>query len=254
MITLCDKINRDIGKQFICSDFNEFIKVETPYLYPDGDMVDVFIKYQDSGLILTDLGETIAWLSSQSISNSLSDKKNQLIEKIIQMYKVERYKGMLVKKCDKSENLFSVIVDFCQAIIRVSDIYLTFSGRTTNFFYEDVADFLTKEDFEFQKNVKYIGTSERERIIDFEVILRNNRCFIKGLNYHNKTEANSRSDIINSCWSDIQYMKGSHISFISLINDTPDKEIYPENINLLQSMSSVVLWSHKNQFKSLLHR
>lgn len=126
MITVCDDINKYIGRQFICSNFNRFIKVQTPYLYPDGDIVDIFVKSNDSGLILTDLGETIAWLSSQSISHSLSERKNQLIEDLIFMYQVERYKGMLIKRCNNSENLSSAIVDLCQAIIRVSDIYLTF--------------------------------------------------------------------------------------------------------------------------------
>lgn len=256
MITICDNINKYIGRQFTCTNFNGFIKVQTPYLYPDGDIIDVFVKSSDSGLILTDLGETIAWLSSHSISHSLSERKNQLIEDLIFMYQVERYKGMLIKKCDNSENLSFAIVDFCQAIIRVSDIYLTYSGKTSNSFYEDVADFLTEEKFEFQKNVKYVGTSERERIIDFEVIISNNISLIKGLNYHNKTEANSRSDIINSCWSDLGYIRMSNpnINFISLINDTEDKKIYPNNINLLQSVSSVAFWSNKNQLKNLIRR
>ena len=188
-------------------EFELLINDPPPYLYPDGDIVDIFVKSNDSGLILTDLGETIAWVSSQSISNSLSERKNQLIEDLIFMYQVERYKGMLIKRCDNPENLSSSLVDLCQAIIRVSDIYLTFSGKTINSFYEDVADFLTEEKFEFQKNVKYLGTSERERIIDFKVIRNNHISLIKGLNFYSKRQANSRTDIIYSCWSDLQYLK-----------------------------------------------
>ncbi len=127
MITLCEEIKKQIGGQFICSDFNDFTKVRTPYLYPDGDVIDIFVKYKDSGFILTDLGETIAWLMLRSISNSLTSKEDNMIEDLISIYQVERYKGMLIKRCDNSDNLSTAVLDLCQAIIRVSDIYLTFS-------------------------------------------------------------------------------------------------------------------------------
>lgn len=242
-----------MGEQFTCSDFDEFTKIQTPYLYPDGDVVDIFVKYQDSGFILTDLGETIGWLLTNSISNSLSEKKDELIKDSLIIYQVERYKGMLIKRCENAENLSSAVIDLCQAIIRVSDVSFTFSGKTTNSFYQDVADFLMEEKFDFERNVAYQGQSERERKIEFKVINQDNISLIKGLHYTTKSQANSRSDIINSCWSDLQYIRttNSNINFISLIND--ELEIpYPENIRLLESNSIIAYWSEKNQLKNLL--
>ncbi len=75
MINICENITKSMGEQFSCSEFKEFIMVKTPYLYPDGDVIDIFVKYKDSGFILTDLGETIRWLLTNSISDSLSEKK-----------------------------------------------------------------------------------------------------------------------------------------------------------------------------------
>lgn len=89
MITFCENITKSMGEQFSCSEFNGFIKVKTPYLYPDGDVIDIFVKYKDSGFILTDLGETIRWLLTHSISDFLSEKKDQQIADSLIIYQVE---------------------------------------------------------------------------------------------------------------------------------------------------------------------
>jgi len=47
---------------FLISQHGEFVRIRTPFLYPDGDVIDVFAKENSEDIFqwtLTDLGETI---------------------------------------------------------------------------------------------------------------------------------------------------------------------------------------------------
>jgi hypothetical protein len=111
---------------FTYSKFNkDFWLVKTHYLYPDNDIIDIFVKEEKGGLLLTDLGETIRWLLNQLISDSLND---QFIAKTLDIYNIQRDKGLLIKKVDDSQSLstlFSAINEFCKAIIHITTYYPT---------------------------------------------------------------------------------------------------------------------------------
>ncbi len=41
-LTPCEQITEKIGELFTCSDLNGYIRIRTPFLYPDGDVIDLF--------------------------------------------------------------------------------------------------------------------------------------------------------------------------------------------------------------------
>ena len=52
----CDLIQQTIGELFTCSSVNEYTRIRTPFLYPDGDVIDVYLKEKAGVVTLTDLG------------------------------------------------------------------------------------------------------------------------------------------------------------------------------------------------------
>jgi hypothetical protein len=42
--TPCEAIAEHIGELFTCSSLNGYVKIRTPHLYPDGDVIDLFLK------------------------------------------------------------------------------------------------------------------------------------------------------------------------------------------------------------------
>ena len=63
----CEDIARRVGQLFVCTTVNEYLRIRTPYLYPDGDVIDLFIKWDERHFTVTDLGETLRWLSMQMV-------------------------------------------------------------------------------------------------------------------------------------------------------------------------------------------
>src|SRR5438093_322048 len=76
----CELIQQSIGELFTCSQVNEYTRVRTPFLYPDGDVIDLFVKSSGGVTTLTDLGESLRWLRMQSIAPRRSTKQQRLVQ------------------------------------------------------------------------------------------------------------------------------------------------------------------------------
>lgn len=100
----------------------EFQRIRTPYLYPDGDNIDVFCKPQEGVTLVTDLGETTRWLRMQTVSPRRSPKQKALITDICQTHGVEFYKEMLMARCEQGDPLPLIVCRVGQAALRVSDL------------------------------------------------------------------------------------------------------------------------------------
>jgi hypothetical protein len=57
-----------LGLLFTCEPVDQYMRIQTPYLYPDGDVIDIFCKESDGIVTLTDLGETLRWLRMQTVT------------------------------------------------------------------------------------------------------------------------------------------------------------------------------------------
>ena len=256
MSSICEELKIYTSQQFFCAKFEttlgEFIKVKTPFLYADGDVISVFVKEKKDSFVVTDLGEGTRWLTGHMISDFLSDKQNEIIENILHYFGISRYEGMLIIKISSRENISAAIINLSQAISKISDISFMFSGRTTTSFYDEVTAFLETENFIFERRKKYEGFSGRNRIVDFYIKTPQCNSLVYALTSPTKGGMNQKSDTINSTWIDLDYLReNSSFKFISLIDDEYS-QCSPHNIRLLHQSSLVAFWSKKNEFKEFL--
>ena len=68
----CDNLAGELGELFTCVITERHAKIRTPFLYPDGDNIDLFVTEKDGSLVVSDLGETLRWLRSQTLLRSRS--------------------------------------------------------------------------------------------------------------------------------------------------------------------------------------
>src|SRR4030081_2258385 len=95
----CEVLNQSLGALFTCALVNGYTRVRTPFLYPDGDVIDVFVSEEDGVFTVTDLGETLRWLKMQSISGvRRSPRQQKLIEDVALTHGFEVFRGMLVAR------------------------------------------------------------------------------------------------------------------------------------------------------------
>jgi hypothetical protein len=253
MSEICQIITRTIGEQFSCSTVKDFVRIRTPYLYPDGDFIDLYLKKKEDGYILTDLGETLRWLRMQTVSRKRTKKQEELIRDTLLTFNIHKYKGMLIRRFSKEEEMAAAVTDLSQAAFRISDIWFTFRTRTSESIIDEVAEFLDEQKIKFETNKQFDGRSGRKRKVDFYIKNSDQESLIEVLSTASKPSANTRADTVHTVWSDLSYLQENygHAQFISLFDD--DIDIWTtENFNLLEQVSTIAYWTRKEEFKDML--
>ena len=103
--------------------------MRTPFMYPDGDIVDIFVIERDGSYIFTDYGEALGWLGMQSDRGRLSDNQRRLVDDVCLTLGVELHRGQLVLRCEKPENFGETVHRIGQAVVRVSDLWFTLRNQ-----------------------------------------------------------------------------------------------------------------------------
>ena len=95
--------------------------MQTPMMYPDGGLVDVFVIERDGQYIITDYGEALGWVGMQSVRGQLSLKQRRLVDDVCLTLGVALYRGQVVLRCTP-ETLGEGVQRLAQAVVRISDI------------------------------------------------------------------------------------------------------------------------------------
>ena len=91
-------------------------------MYPDGDLVDVFVECGEEGYLITDYGEALGWLRSHSFSDRMTGNQRNLAEDVCLTLGVELDRGQVSVRCSDSSDLPDAIHTLGQAAVRLSDI------------------------------------------------------------------------------------------------------------------------------------
>ena len=117
---LCGDLQMEIGPSFTCSEQGEYLRVRTPYRYPDGDYIDLFCKVEGGELTVSDLAETTGWLRMQSAALRRSSGQKLFIEEVCVTHGIEFHRGMLQARCRSGDELARVVTRVAQAALRIS--------------------------------------------------------------------------------------------------------------------------------------
>jgi hypothetical protein len=249
MNDLCASIHNQLGTLFACAPVNEYVRVRTPFLYPDGDVIDVFAKQQSDGTTLTDLGETLRWLRMQSVAQRCSPKQRQLIEDTCLNHGVEFFKGMLMLRVSRREQISEALVRLAQACLRTSDIWFTLRTRAIETIIDEVEGLLTERNVRFARAERVPGRSGRVWQPDFHTRTPRQSSFVFVLSTGSKTAARAQSEhVLSACHDLSHYAVGPEaIRFVSLFDDTVDvwRE---EDFKLVGDLADIALWSRPDEF------
>ena len=252
-INICQEFAGGLTTLFTCSQHGEYQRIRTPYLYPDGDNIDVFCKPQGDLVLVSDLGETSRWLRMQTVSPRRSPKQLALIEDTCQTHGVEFYKGILMARCRPSDQLAAVAFRVAQAALRVSDLWFTFRTRSVESVTDEVADFLTERSFEYGRGEKLAGRSGRVWSPDFHVRAIQRSSLVYVLSTGSRTAARAVVHQVHTAWFDLNHLVvgPEALKFVSLFDDTADVWS-DEDFRLAEQLSTVTRWSDPDRFVEVL--
>ncbi|HME00636.1 MAG TPA: DUF1828 domain-containing protein [Terriglobia bacterium] len=227
---------------------NGYTRIRTPYLYPDGDVIDLFLRQEEGEATLTDLGETLRWLRMQSIAQRRSPRQNKLIRDACLNHGVELFRGMLMARVKPSDDLSSAVTRLAQAALRVSDVWFTMRTRVFESITDEVEGFLDERHMRFDRGETLPGRSGRTWTVDFHIRHPRRSALMCVLSTASRAAARGIAEHVTSEWHDLSHLKlgPEALAFISLFDDSLDVW-NPEDFRLVGELSEVAFWSKPDE-------
>jgi len=249
MATPCELITKQMGLLFTCEHVNQYIRIQTPFLYPDGDIIDIFYQEEGDTITLTDLGETIRWLGMQTVAQRKSPRQRQLIADVCLNHNLVLYRGMLTVSVRRSDDLTSAVMKLAQGILRVSDLWFTFRSQAGESIADEVEDLLQEHHVAFERSPRVSGRSTTVWRPDFQTRRKDHNTLIRVLSTGSRATTRDLVARTSAMWHDLSYLTVGQetFRFISLFDDTLDVW-NEEDFRLVEDISDIAYWSRSDEF------
>lgn len=150
-------------------EIDEWLEVTSPFLDRHNDYMQIYIKRDDSGYLLTDDGYTINDLEMCGC-NLDSPRRQSLLAMTLRGFGVqhnEQTKELFVSAA--SENFALRKHSLLQAMLAVNDLFYLASPHVRSFFLEDVESWLEASSIRFTPRVKFTGRTGYDHHFDFVI-------------------------------------------------------------------------------------
>jgi len=243
---IIEKYISGLKEGFKCIPSEKMLRIITPYLYPDNDLIEIFVEEINSNRIkISDLGETFRHLHSQGFDVYSSPKRKFLVETIASRLNVKISNGKLISIIEK-DKIFDAFFDIITVSRGISDLIYTSKTYEPGTFFDEVKDFLEENEFKYKTKVKIKGTSEKDYIVDFE-ILNGKVSYLQTLSPKNIYGVKGKVDATVRMWLDFN----EGFKKISLLNDIDFLWKEPD-LKILNRVSNINFWSKKEDLISIL--
>jgi hypothetical protein len=228
----------------------EGVRVRTPFLYPDGGIIDVFVLPRDGHLEVTDFGEGLGWLRMQSVGGQLSPKQRRMVDDVCLTLGVELFRGQLMLRCE-TDTVSQAVVRVGQAALRVADLWFTLRTRAVETVSDEVADWLQEKVIPFERAVRHVGRSGRSWTVDYQTRTAQRTSLVFVLSTGSRAAARRVTEHVVAGLYDLSHLcvVQPQLSFVSLFDDTEDVW-QDEDFRLVEPLSTISRWSRPGRTSS----
>lgn len=248
---------------------NGAVQVRTPYLYPDGGILELFVLEHGDSYRLTDFGETVAWLRMRTGILKLSAVWRSHIHDICHTHGVDVDRWQLELSGLSKDELSEAVVRLACAAISVANLWFTFPGakirsapyRAERLFGEQVEEWFREWRVAFKSRATRWGRSGSSWSIDYETEVESRRARVFLLGSHDREEVRRLAEHVLAACVDLKRGGDNQrnpsdsldheVVNVSLIDDTHDAW-REEDIRLLEIESNVVYRSKPEGFERAL--
>jgi|SRR5690625_1071729 len=251
---IMEYINKASTDIFTCNIEGDYLRINTPFYYPDGDLIELFIQKNGENIILSDLSETYRFLNTYAIDISNSHKRTEILDSVTNNYNIRLNNGTLYAIVKNPKMLLQAIMNLSQAVIRVTDIIYTIRRGATDSFKEEVSDMLEVNNVNFEVDYP-VKTPVTESNYTFDFAIETaNKIRLMNLATTSRPDIKPSIDKLIKTWFDIQ----NHLleeypieNRITLLNDV-SYEWKENDYLLLKELSEVYKWTEREKLVSLL--
>lgn len=245
---LLDKYLIWLKDKTVLKTVKDWVEITTPYLDRHNDYLQLYVKRDNDGYILTDDGHTITDLQ-QSGCELETKKRKELLNMTLNGFGVKLVDDE-IKVVASAENFALKKHNLVQAMLAVNDLFYLAEPMVASLFLEDVTSWLTRNEIRFTPRVKFSGKSGYDHLFDFVIPASKAKPerILQAIN-------RPRKDAVQSfafSWVDTREVRPDNSLSYAFLNDTdhaPDSQI----ISALKNYEiTPVLWSNRESVKKEL--
>ncbi len=225
---------------------SSWLEITTPYLDRHNDCLQIYVKMEDGGLILTDDGYIINDLM-HSGCNLNTPKRQEFLKTTLAGFGIQEENHVLVVRATR-ENFAIKQHNLIQAMLAVNDLFYLAQGYTQNIFYEDVTNWLDLQEIRYTPKIRFQGKSGFDNSFDL-VIPKSKTQPERVIQTINHPQKDSISELIFR-WQDTKATRPVEAKLYAILNDA-NELVSPNVVEALKNYESgVILWSQREKMKT----
>lgn len=218
-------------------------RIQTNLVYPDGSFIDLFIRNSDQlphapVTVLSDLGQTTAWLLDLRLKPWLSQKRKRFMEDALEVLAVRQNGGALETEVTLGDPLGPAILRLAQACLRVADLMMTQRGSVETVFKDRVEEFFSVHELPFDPDVEIRGRHGQLIRVDYRVKAGQRSALVLTLGPANASSAHTLANEIFGRWYELNMPSVSESKIT--VYDDECREYRPGDLERLADFSVVV--------------
>lgn len=224
---------------------DKWVEVTTPYLDRHNDYIQVYIKQEGNGYLLTDDGYIINDLCDSGCDINTPERE-QILNSTLLGFGVEKDGNALIMH--SSQEQFALKKhNLLQAMIAVNDLFYLSQSSVRSLFFEDVEQWLEISEIRATPKVKFTGKSGYDHMFDFVIPKSKvqSERIIQTINNPSKDSAES----LVFKWLDTRETRPKDSRLYAFMNDMNEK-IPASILNAFTNYETIpVPWSLRDEYK-----
>jgi hypothetical protein len=221
--------------------------IVTPFLYPDRDNIEVFIRELDDGRIfISDLGQTMMKLSAYGFTPAANTpRRRAMIFQIVSSMNVQYERGEIVvttNTIDSGARLWDVVM----AVQRLSDLVYTVPGYTKATFADEFEGFAAQLPTHYERGV-LITLPDHQFTADFVI----DRKVIQLVSAGSPGYAQERVNRVYTNFAEMNRTKDERQKFAVIDDREPTVDSHLRNL-LTHQADRVLVWTRRNELERVL--
>ncbi|MEI7450692.1 MAG: DUF1829 domain-containing protein [Desulfomonile sp.] len=213
---LVDKYITWLKDKTMLRQIKDWVEITTPYLDRHNDYLQLYVKRQNGGFLLTDDGYVVDDLE-QSGCKLESAKRQELLRLTLNGFGVQINSSAL-EITASIENFTLRKHNLIQAMLAVNDLFYLAAPSVESLFYEDVVSWLDTNGIRFTPRVKFTGKSGYDHLFDF-VIPKSRLQPERLLQTINRPKRDSAQSLAFS-WMDTRDVRPPDSKAYAILNDS----------------------------------
>lgn len=226
----------------------DWIEITTPYLDRHNDYLQLYVKQQNNGFIITDDSYIIHDLEMSGCNLNIQ-KRQALLEMTLNGFGIKRNKDALEINATRDDFHYKKH-NLLQAMLAVNDLFYLAAPFVKSLFYEDVEAWLNLNKIRYTPGVSFLGKTGYVHRFNF-VIPKSDVKPERILNTINSPRRNTAQSMIFS-WMDTKGTRPPDSKAYAILNDS-EKEVPATIIGALKNHDvEPVPWSKREAVKDEL--